>query len=70
MKKITMFLIVLTLMVSQLLSFTGVCAAETFKDPVLHLKFEDNFDSAISNSYSGAKSGKVSFTEGVIGKGV
>lgn len=68
MSKFTKTLAAFILIFAQLVPFAGY--AETPKDPVIHLAFEDNFENSIANSYSGSKSGKVSFTEGIMGKGV
>jgi hypothetical protein len=44
-------------------------AAGNVKNPVVYLNFEDNFKDASGNNHDGTKSGRVAFSEGVIGKG-
>ena len=68
MSKFTKSIATIILIFVQLVPFAVY--AQSPKDPIVHLAFEDNYENSISNGYSRSKTGKVSFSEGIMGKGV
>ncbi len=70
MKKLLILSLVMSLSFGILLNSGFVFAQGTSKAPIVHLNFEENYKDVSGNNHDGTKSGGVTFTNGVIGKGV
>lgn len=69
MKKLLTVVIGLAFILSPVCASHPAYSQEVLKKPVVHLNFEDNYKDASTDKHDGTKSGKVTFSEGVIGKG-
>ena len=68
-KRLLIALLVISIIMAPLLIITPGFAEEISKEPIIHLNFEDSYEDVTVNNHDGTKYGKVTFTEGIIGKG-